>query len=167
MNAKYAKKADESVLNLVDKIDSKRRMEERGSYFNSISGLLIHIYGGIFYFLKLFKDAFENKNDILKGLEEIKIPESLKDDGTFAEFKKNFLVLGDMTISLIESMTEDELNGEIKTNWFRDRKTVPFYYLFNQLIATNIHHRGQLSQIFDEMKIENDFSGIDPDFITK
>jgi hypothetical protein len=101
----------------------------------------------------------------LKELENIEIPESVNDDAIYEELKKNFSVLGRLSIALIESMTEEEINREMKINWYKDRPSVPFYFIFSQLIVTNIHHRGQLSQIFDEMKIEHDFSGIDIEFL--
>jgi hypothetical protein len=39
--AKHMKRADESILDLVDKIDSDARAQDCGSYFKNIGGILI------------------------------------------------------------------------------------------------------------------------------
>jgi uncharacterized damage-inducible protein DinB len=37
--------------------------------------------------------------------------------------------------------------------------------MLEQHVAHNTHHRGQISQILDSLKIENDFSGINVKFL--
>ena len=38
--------------------------------------------------------------------------------------------------------------------------TVPLYFLAHQLFEHGTHHRGQVSQILDELGVEHDFCGI-------
>jgi uncharacterized damage-inducible protein DinB len=44
---------------------------------------------------------------------------------------------------------------------------VPAFFLLNNLVAHGTHHRGQVSQILDELKIENDYSDVNVTFLPK
>jgi uncharacterized damage-inducible protein DinB len=39
--------------------------------------------------------------------------------------------------------------------------------MFSQLIAHGTHHRGQISQVLDELGIDNNYSGINVAFLPK
>ncbi len=46
--------------------------------------------------------------------------------------------------------------------WFGGKPaTVPLHYLLSTAWTHGVHHRGQISQILDEMGVDNNFSGID------
>jgi uncharacterized damage-inducible protein DinB len=40
-------------------------------------------------------------------------------------------------------------------------------FMISQLVVHGTHHRGQISQILDELKIDSDFSGINAAFLPK
>jgi uncharacterized damage-inducible protein DinB len=48
--------------------------------------------------------------------------------------------------------------------WFSGAQ-VPLSSVLQAVAAHNTHHRGQVSQILDSLKIDNDWSGIDAAFL--
>jgi uncharacterized damage-inducible protein DinB len=43
--------------------------------------------------------------------------------------------------------------------------TVPMHFMLQNITAHGLHHRGQISQILDSLKIDNDYSGINVKFL--
>jgi uncharacterized damage-inducible protein DinB len=164
-HARSMKRANELVLAILDTLPLAARNLDRGSYYGSLHGLASHILGATVYFLKLFRDSLPDKRLLFASLDGLEVPESNLDEKSFSQIKENFSAADSLVISLIESSTEDDFYLPIKLDWYPDRESVPFHFLFNQVIAHGMHHRGQISQILDELKIENDFSGIDRAFL--
>jgi len=64
-------------------------------------------------------------------------------------------------VAMTESLSEADLRLPVKLDWYGgDPGSVPLSFLLSQLLVHNTHHRGQISQVLDELKIDNDFSGI-------
>jgi uncharacterized damage-inducible protein DinB len=54
----------------------------------------------------------------------------------------------------------------VKLDWYKGKPaTVPLSVMLQQLVTHNLHHRGQISQILDSLKIDNDYSGINIKFL--
>jgi uncharacterized damage-inducible protein DinB len=63
---------------------------------------------------------------------------------------------------MAEALSESDMKLPIKIDWYGGNPaSVPLSFMLSQLLLHNIHHRGQISQILDSLKIDNDFSGID------
>jgi len=59
------------------------------------------------------------------------------------------------------SSAESDLKLPVKLDWYAGNPdSVPLSFLLSQLLVHNTHHRGQISQVLYELKIDNDFSGI-------
>jgi len=62
---------------------------------------------------------------------------------------------------MTEALSEADLKLPVKLDWYGGNPdSVPLSFLLSQLLVHNTHHRGQISQVLDELKIDNDFSGI-------
>ena len=71
-------------------------------------------------------------------------------------------------IALAEALSEADLRQPIKIDWYGGNPdSVPLSFMLSQLLVHNTHHRGQISQILDSLKIDNDFSGIDAAFLAR
>jgi uncharacterized damage-inducible protein DinB len=169
MYARYTKKANETVMTLLDGLSPEARNENRKSYYKSLSGLASHEGGCALYFHGLFRSAYPATAGALKATVGLKITEGEKlSDLEWAELRKNCALADQVTIELIEALTEEELAHPIKIDWYRGKPdSVPLSFLLHQVYVHGIHHRGQISQILDEMGIEHDFSGIDVEFLPK
>jgi uncharacterized damage-inducible protein DinB len=140
MYARHTKQTDASVLALLDGLSNEAREEDRKSYYKSLSGLARHILDSAIYFHGLFRASLGD------GIKALKPVEGLVDQAT---------------IDLVQAQGEAGCAQPIALDWYDGKPaTVPFYFLAHQLFEHGTHHRGQISQILDEMGLEHDFSGI-------
>jgi uncharacterized damage-inducible protein DinB len=62
---------------------------------------------------------------------------------------------------MAQVLTEQDFSRPIKLDWYGGNpESVPLSFMLSQLVLHNTHHRGQISQILDALKIDNDYSGI-------
>jgi len=69
-------------------------------------------------------------------------------------------------VGMAEALGEADLRLPVKIDWYGGNPgSVPVSFLLSQLAVHNTHHRGQISQVLDSLKIDNDYSGIDLAFL--
>jgi uncharacterized damage-inducible protein DinB len=168
--AKYHKEADKAVLAILSKLSIGDLEKDRGSYYGSLFGLAKHILEGSLYLQGLLKAALSHNTAALKilaSLEGISIP---KDTLTEAQWKKvvaAFDVVDDAFISLVASLTDTDLKVPVKVPWYGGKPdAVPLSFLLQSFVVHGTHHRGHISQILDELKIDHDFSGLKADLLS-
>jgi uncharacterized damage-inducible protein DinB len=171
MNAKYNREGNKTVLALLDKLSNEDREKDRGSYYGSISGLVRHILGGTVFFLGMFKTALPGNAAALKALapaEGLSAPKERLTEAQWKSLAAVFEAADDALVNLIAALSEADYKAPVKVNWYGGSPdAAPLYFMLQSLIAHGTHHRGQLSQILDELKIDNDFSGINIAFLPK
>jgi uncharacterized damage-inducible protein DinB len=167
MYARYTKRANASVLALLDGLTREACEEDRKSFCGSLSGLARHILEGTTYFQGLFRASLPPA--AAKGLEavaDLSIPEGHLSTAQWEKAKAAIAAADQATIDLIQAMDPKLLGHPIALDWYEGKPaTVPFHFLAHHLFVHGIHHRGQVSQILDEMGIEHDYSGIDLEFL--
>ncbi|MDR2102010.1 MAG: damage-inducible protein DinB [Treponema sp.] len=171
INAKYNKEANKAVLTILDKFSNEDREKGRGNYYGSLSGLVRHILGGTTFFMGLLKETLAENAAALKALavtEGISVP---KDKLTGAQWKAlgpAFEAADDALINLVGALSEGDFKAPVKLDWYGGNPgSVPLYFMLQQLFAHGPHHRGQVSQILDELGIDNDYSGISAAFLPR
>jgi uncharacterized damage-inducible protein DinB len=169
MYARYTKRADASVIDLLDKLSLEELDADRKSYYKSLAGLMVHAVGGTTYFLGLFKAVAPSAAKPLKALEGLSCPEG---DRLTAEqwkqLKQYSAAAGQAMLDFVEAASEAELSASVKIDWFGGKPdAVPLSYLLHSDFVHGTHHRGQISQILDSMGVEHDFSGLDVEFFPK
>lgn len=169
MYARYSRRANESVLALLDALSAEERNENRGSYYKSLSGLMSHVLGGTPYFHAMFRSALPAKAKALEATEGLSIPEGERlSEAEWEELKRAARIADQATIDFVSSLSDADLGCPIPLDWYGGKPaSVPLHFLLNQLYAHGIHHRGQISQILDSMGVEHDFSGIDVEFLAR
>jgi len=166
--AKYNKEANKAVYSILDKLSNEEREKDRGSYYKSLTGIYTHILGGTVFFLGMFKEALSASPAAkafaaLKGADIPKVPLSA---GQWKALAGSFEKADDALISLASALSGDDLKAEVKIAWYDGNPaSVPLAFMLEQLIAHGTHHRGQISQILDSLKIDNDYSGLATAFI--
>ena len=167
IHARDNKRANEAVLGLLDGLSVEARNEDRKSYYKSLSGLMGHVCGGTPYFHGMFRAAFPKAAAALKATEGLKVPEGEKLGAAQWEELKAACAKGDQaTIDFIAALDEADLYAPIPLDWYGGKPaSVPLCFLLSQSFTHGIHHRGQISQILDEMGVEHDFSGMDVAFL--
>jgi len=166
MYARYTERADRSVIALLEGLPSESRNADRGAYYGSLSGLLGHVLGGALYFHSLFRASWPGAFPASERLAGLSSAEGALDEAGWARLKEGLAAADTATLEIVSSLDEAGLGMPVKLDWYGGKPAaVPLSFLLNQLFVHGIHHRGQISQILDEMKVEHDFSGIDLEFL--
>jgi uncharacterized damage-inducible protein DinB len=165
--AKYNQEANKKILDILDTLSNDEREKERGSFYHSLSGLIRHVGGGGLFFAGLFRKALGSAPAAasLAALEKISLPQ---DSLTEAQWKKVVADIGAIDQALVDfaaALSGADLAAPVKLDWYGGNPAdVPLSFMLCQLLTHNTHHRGQVSQILDELKIDNDYSGINVAF---
>ena len=169
MYARYTKRANASVIALLDGLTEEARNENRKSYYKSLSGLTSHTFGAVPFFHAVIRKALPGASSALKATEGLKAPRGDALNGEqWAELKKVAEIADQATIDFIAGLNESDCLTPIKLEWFKGNpESVPLHYLLSTIIMHAVHHRGQMSQILDEMGLEHNFSGLDVEFLPK
>ncbi|MDR0624391.1 MAG: DinB family protein [Treponema sp.] len=168
--AKYNREADKTIYAILDRLSNEDREKERGSYYGSLSGLFRHIIGGTSFFLGMFKGALPDNGAVQKALAPLADVSLPKDNLTEAQWKNLGHLLETVDRGLVdfaEALGDGDLDAPVNVNWYGGNPaSVPLQFMLYNLSAHGTHHRGQISQILDELKIENDYSGINVRFLS-
>ena len=167
--AKYNEEANKTVAGILSKLSNDDREKDRKSYYKSLSGLYRHNLGGTVFFLSIFIDAVKDNAEALKTLEPLAKFENLTGKLSEAQWKKvvSFSKLADKAaVEFIGALRDKDFEAPVKVEWYKGKPpSVPLWFMRQQYVAHNTHHRGQISQILDSMKINNDYSGINVKFL--
>ena len=170
--ARANEESDKAVISILDKMSNEDREKNRKSYYGSLSGLARHVLGGTFYFLGLLKDSVANNAKALKTLDSLAKVKILEDKKLSEEaWKKvcaDFKIVDKAYIDFVSALEDEDFSAQVKIDWFKGKPAeVPLSFMLQQLISHGTHHRGQISQVLDTLKIDNDYSGINVKFLSK
>jgi uncharacterized damage-inducible protein DinB len=159
--AKYNQEANKKILDILHKLSNDDREKERGSYYHSLSGLVRHIGGGSLFFAGLLRGALGSAPAAapLATLEKLSLPEGPLSEAQWNKAAADLETADQALVDFAGALTEANLAAPVKLDWYGGNPAdVPLSFMIYQLIAHNTHHRGQVSQILDELKIDNDYS---------
>jgi uncharacterized damage-inducible protein DinB len=150
-------------------MSNEEREKDRGSYYGSLSGLLRHVLGRTKFFLGMYKGALgegaaRKAVSVVDGV-------SFHVEGALSESQWKELgaaleAVDAAYVSMAEALTEADMSRAVKIDWYGGNPaSVPLSFMLSQLVVHNTHHRGQISQILDSLKIDNDYSGIGVEFL--
>jgi uncharacterized damage-inducible protein DinB len=170
MYAKYNQAGNKTVFELLGKISNDEREKDRGSFYGSLSGLFRHIAGGTQFFLGLYKTALSGNSLALNAISSIetlpKLPEGVLNEAQWKELEQTVNAIDSAYVAMTSALKVSDFELPVKINWYGGNPdSVPLSFMLSQLVVHNTHHRGQISQILDSLKIDNDYSGINVSFI--
>jgi uncharacterized damage-inducible protein DinB len=163
MYARHNRDSNKQVYEMLSAMTREEREKDRGSHFGGLSAMLRHGLATTQYFFGLYAPALAGNAAAQKALSaEAGFPEEGElDDAQWKDLGAAMEAIDGAWIGMAEALSADDLNLPVKLDWYGGNpEAVPLYFMLGQLVAHNIHHRGQISQVLDEMKIQNDFSGI-------
>ena len=167
--AKYNEEANRTVAGILGKLSNDEREKDRKSYYKSLSGLFRHNIGATAYFLSLLGGAVENNAAARKALEPLAKVKELNGKLDEGQWKKavSFSKIADKAlVDFINAMEDGDFTAPVKIEWYKGKPpSTPVWFMLEQQIAHNTHHRGQISQILDSLKIDNDYSGVNVKFL--
>jgi len=167
--AKYNEEANKTIAGILGKLSNEEREKNRKSFYGSLSSLYSHNVGAICYFLSLFSDAVSGNAEAVKALKPLAKIEELKGKLSEEQWKKlvSFGKIADKAlVDFTAALKDSDFEAQVKLEWYKGKPpSVPLRFMLQQLTMHNTHHRGQISQILDSLKIENDYSGINVKFL--
>jgi uncharacterized damage-inducible protein DinB len=170
--AKFNEEADKAIVTILNKLSNDDREKNRKSYYGSLSGLLRHNLGGTYFFLDTVKAAAADNaaaQKALAPLAKVEIIEAKKiTEDQWKKVTAGIKITDKAYVDFVSALTDKDLEAPVKINWYGGKPaSVPLYFMLQQLVAHGTHHRGQISQVLDSLKIDNDYSGINVKFLSK
>jgi uncharacterized damage-inducible protein DinB len=167
--AKYNQEANEKVISILGKMENAERVKNRKSYYKSLAGLVSHIAGGTSYMLSLVGQAVSGNAEAQKALaplKKIEIPQGKIDEEGWKKIVAAMKTADKAYIGFVEALRDEDFSSPVKLDWYGGKPAaVPLYFMLQSLETHSTHHRGQISQILDSLKIDNDYSGINAKFL--
>ena len=170
--AKYNEEADAAVLSILNKLGDADRTKDRGSYYKSLACLTRHLFGGTSLFLGIFKGGLKSGHPALKTLAPLEaLPPVPEDNLTVDNWKTlaGAVKIADKAwVDFTAALSDADFNLPLKVEWYDGKPpSVPLSFMYQGLILHGTHHRGQISQILDSLKADNDYSRLSPAFLSR
>jgi uncharacterized damage-inducible protein DinB len=170
MYAKYNQAVNKTIYGLLDKMSNDDREKDKGSFYSSLSGLFRHIIGGTRFFLGMYKSTLGGNVAAVKAISAIEnlpqLPKGPLSEVQWKELESTMAAIDAGYVGMAEALKESDLNLPVKIEWYGGNPdSPPLSFMLAQHLVGNTHHRGQISQILDSLKIDNDYSGIDVSFL--
>jgi uncharacterized damage-inducible protein DinB len=162
--ATYNKKANDSMINILKQMPEENIKKDMGTYFKSIFGTLEHnIQSNIMWFRRTNR-LFQQKYICISSHEIIKLPDSDIKKRIDAEYKYIFGIkrqLDDLFEQYVKELNEEDFDKRLRYKNMKGEELERTYWntivhIFNH----ETHHRGVISAMLDQLKINNDYSGI-------
>jgi len=167
--AKQNQEANKTIAGIIEKLSDDDREKDRKSYYKSLSGLFCHNTGATVYFINMMKDAVSDNAAVQKAVKPLLKYQELKGKLSSEQWKQavSFSAVADKAlVDFVNALEDKDFEAPVKVDWYKGKPpAAPLWFMLEQQISHNLHHRGQMSQIFDSLKIENDYSGINIKFI--
>jgi len=167
--AKYNEETNKTVAGILGKLSNDDREKNRKSYYGSLSGLYRHIVGCTVYFMSLFREAVSGNAEAVKAIEslaKVEVPKGKLSEEQWKDLVAVSKKVDKAFVNFVGAISEKDCDAPVKIDWFKGKPaSVPLRFMLQNHTVHNTHHRGQISQILDSLKIDNDYSGIDAKFI--
>lgn len=160
--ARYNRSANEQLIGHLALLPASELVKARGSYYGSIQGLLDHVFTGDMNWLRRFRELCSSDEPLLRA--NIQPPGTAWAACTFPHFNdyRRERAAVDAILEDWIALTKNSRFGEILA--YSDFRGNPRrYYLrdaLDHMFNHQTHHRGQISQILDEMGVTHDFSNL-------
>ncbi len=152
---------DSRMLTLLEeRVDEPMKTPLSGYFFKTLGELLEHIYVANANWMSAFVGLADHGIDLTEVIGPLpKYGERVF--GSFAEYTAAQRRLDELIVRYCEALTDEDLNAVLsrkRRNGETTSKVVwkALLHFFNH----QTHHRGQVSCILDELKIQNDYSNM-------
>ncbi|GAB6391691.1 MAG: DinB family/DNA damage-inducible protein DinB [Treponematales bacterium] len=170
--AKQNEEADKAVVKILDGLGNEEREKGRKSYYGSLSALARHVMGGTRFFLGMMGKAVPGNagaREALAPLAKATFPPEGKvklSEAQWKAFTGVFKAVDKALVNFVSALGEGDFSAPVACPFYRGKPAaVPMFFMLQNLTAHGIHHRGQISQILDSLKIDNDYSAVNVKFL--
>ena len=158
--AKCNQVVNSKMIDIIENLDFNAYQYKIDGYFKDIAEVLTHCYIGDMSWISSFRTIKEYsiyKHPLFESIPKFgdKLFENV------GEYKEYRMKLDQITIDLINEVEKEDLYKiGTRVNRLGEKKEHVFWKALMHMFNHQTHHRGQVSQILDQLKIENDFSNI-------
>jgi len=158
--SQYNAQANRGMFEILSGLTGKARRRDCGSYFGSIWGIINHLVNAEYIWLNRFKPLMPEATIFMDtGIspDNLSWYENLCE--SFDELKKNSAYISGMLSQWFKEYPEENYG---KSFQYQDSagamRDAVAGKAFDYLLLHQIHHRGQISQILDEIGLPNNFA---------
>ncbi len=157
----YNARTNEALYGILAKLPEEAFSRNAGSYFGSIRGVLSHVYNADHNWLVRVRRAFPHYRAVAGAEFAAPLPLSTPQFADFTTLHERRLALDAAYLRLSSELLEADLSKpfEYTTTEGSQRRFI-FWQVLVHAFNHQTHHRGQVAEILDEMKIENDYSNV-------
>ena len=160
--ARYSRHANLQLFDILKSLPEKSLSEPRGSYFDNLLGLLNHLLVADLGWLSAYRDSLPQLESLKNPALDVEHPgwgKILHHD--LASLIAHQEKMDQIFIDLTEEVSTEEFEGNITLKRSNgESREFPFGKVLMHLLNHHTHHRGAITQILDEMDVENDFSNL-------
>lgn len=157
---KYNTNANLEVMRILEGLPEVERKADRRSFAGSLQGILDHIVEGALYFQKQIWDSFPQLQALSHKYSDFQTSYGSVNFPSYSELISVLKHCDQAFVGMFQVLNDADMAKEITVKAFHGDSVQTAYFIMLQYINHCTHHRGQISQILDEMHIDNDYSGI-------
>ena len=162
--AMYSRKANESMIGILEKMPEADLKKDMGAYFKSILGTVEHLVLANIMWLKRTNGLFNQKYKSIASSEIMNLSDTDVGNRLNAGHAQVFDMekeLDELFEKYVHELDEADLDKRLRYRNMKGEEIERTYWntvlhIFNH----ETHHRGAISAMLDQLKINNDYSGI-------
>ncbi len=156
----YNRKTNREIERLVLSLPEEEVFKERKTYFKSLFALVMHLIHASRYMLSLIRKHWNDQH----LADELASSDFTVDPASVAEAFTLLKRYDELMYEFINSINETRLK-EPKQSVLLMRKgnaDISIWNILMQYIVHQTHHRGQISQLLDELGVDHDYGNVWP-----
>lgn len=157
---RYNQSANSAMIEVLEDLDEVALHKDRGLYYKSIIGTMVHYTAGDASFFKDYFASFcENPPSASKIEAMLESPFALKSE--IANDATNLFAareeIDSYILQVIEGIGDFSATKELAFPWGAMKK--PVYQFIFGILNHGTHHRGMIASVLDTLGVQNDFNG--------
>lgn len=161
--SKYNKITNQDMIKVLESLDSSKLSENVGSYFGSILGILNHHLMADIGWLRALGNHISNLDFMQPLLEKFPSERPPSDQlhwATLDDYKIAREEIDDILERVVTSIPADKYNDILKIVGRRGTLEDLTWRILLHVFNHQTHHRGGVSVLLDQLKVENDYSNL-------
>lgn len=161
--AKYNSMTNQEVIEILEKLEPSKLTEDLGSYFGSMLGLLDHQLVADIGWLRVLGEHITILDFVLPALESYstdRIPPKELHWKYFSEYRTVRGEVDKVLERVVSTLPPERLSTVITLEGRRGKFNYITWKILLQMFNHHTHHRGGVSLLLDQLKVENSFSSL-------
>lgn len=158
--ARYNQETNQILSKLVQGLPEEEIYKERKTYFESINGLVMHLIYSSRYMMGLIRRHWDHPLMI----HDVTAPNYEVNPETPREVFELLTELDQIMVDFLAGISQEELLKPKQKVMVLRTKEVPLsiWNILMQFVVHQTHHRGQISQLLDELGVDHDYGNVWP-----